>query len=201
MATKVPGHAVVASFSSEQGAGNALNKLKADSQTGDLSFQNAAVLTVSTDGKLHVKETADMSGRKGMAVGGVVGGVIGLFGSAVVWPIGIGMAIGGLASKLRDSGFPNQKLKEVGDRLKPGDSVLIVAVEDAQVDSVSAFLKDAGASLVREAIDGKVVEELETAAATATADASSQNTPVAEPLPDMPPGAFSTGMTSADVQE
>jgi len=161
MASTIPAHAVVAKFRSEDGAGNALGKLK---DMGAVGVQNAAVLKVSTDGKLRIKETADMSGGKGMMVGGVVGGVIGLFGSAVLWPLGIGAAVGGLASKLRDSGFPNQKLNEIGDRLEPGNSLLIVAVDDVAVESVSTLLKDSGADVVREAIDGKVVEELETAA-------------------------------------
>jgi uncharacterized membrane protein len=165
MATTIPAHAVIASFRFEDGASNALGKLKDMSKQQGLGIQNAAVLKVSADGKLRIKETADMSGGKGMVVGGVVGGVIGLFGSTVLWPLGIGAAVGGLASKLRDSGFPNQKLKEAGDRLKPGDSLLIVAVDNAAIEPVSAILKDAGADVIREAIDGKVAEDLETTAA------------------------------------
>jgi uncharacterized membrane protein len=181
MANQIPGHAVIASFRSEDGAGNALTTLKDRASADGLGLQNAAVLKVGNDGKLRIKETADMSGGKGMVVGGVVGGVIGLFGSAVLWPLGIGAAIGGLASKLRDSGFPNQRLKEVGDRLKPGDSLLIVAVEDADVEHVSLILKDTGADLIREAIDGKVVEELETAAAQMEAPAE---VTLADAVPD-----------------
>src|SRR5215211_6429983 len=164
MAATIPAHAVIASFRFEVGASNALHKLKDISHQQGLGIQNAAVLKVSDDGKLRIKETADMSGGKGMVVGGVVGGVIGMFGSTVLWPLGIGAAVGGLAAKLRDSGFPNQRLQEVGARLQPGDSLLIVAVDDAAVEPVSEILKDAGADVVREAIDGKVVEELETAA-------------------------------------
>ena len=169
MAATVPAHAVIASFRFEDGASNALAKLKDINRAQVLGVQNAAVLKVSNDGKLRIKETADMSGGKGMVVGGVVGGVIGLFGSAVIWPLGLGAAVGGLASKLRDSGFPNKRLEDIGSRLKPGDSLLIVAVDDAAAEPVSRILKDAGADVVREAIDGKVVEELETAAAATEA--------------------------------
>jgi uncharacterized membrane protein len=176
MAATIPAHAVIASFRFEDGAGNALGKLKDLNKQQAIGIQNAAVLKVGNDGKLRINETADMSGGRGMMVGGVVGGVIGLFGSSVLWPLGIGAAVGGLAAKLRDSGFPNQKLQEVGAKLQPGNSLLIVAVEDAAVESVSGILKDAGADVIREAIDGKVVEELETAAAAteepAAADAA-----------------------------
>jgi uncharacterized membrane protein len=165
MAATIPAHALVASFRFEDGAGNALSKLKEINKAQPIGIQNGAALTVDLDGKLRIKETADMSGGKGMVLGGVVGGVIGLFGSTVLWPLGIGAAIGGLASKLRDSGFPNQRLAEVGAKLEPGHSLLVVAVDDAAVETVSAILRDSGADVVREAIDGKVAEELETAAA------------------------------------
>jgi uncharacterized membrane protein len=107
-----------------------------------------------------------------MVLGGVVGGVIGLFGSTVLWPLGIGAAVGGLAAKLRDSGFPNNDLKELGDRLQPGNSLLVVAVDEAAVAPVSGVLKAAGAYVVSETIDGKVAEELATAAAAMEAPAS-----------------------------
>lgn len=168
MASAIPAHAVVAQFRFEDGAGNALDKLKALSGGG---VQNAAVLKVSHDGKLRIKETADLSGGQGMVIGGVVGGVIGLLGSTVLWPLGLGAAAGGLAGKLRDSGFPDQKLKEIGSRLEPNHSLLIVAVSEVSIEPVLRILKDAGADVVREAIDGKVVEELETAAAATEAPA------------------------------
>ncbi len=171
MAATIPAHAVVASFRFEVGASNALDKLKAISQEQGLGVQNAAVLKVGDDGKLRVHETADMSGGKGMVLGGVVGGVVGLLGSTVLLPLGIGAVAGGLAARLRDSGFPNERLREVGAKLQPGNSLLIVAVDDAAVDPVAAILKDAGADVVREAVDGKVVEELETAAAATEAPA------------------------------
>jgi len=184
MAATIPAHALIASFSFEVGASNALDKLKQVSKEQGLGVQNAAVLKVSDDGKLRIKETADMSGGKGMVLGGVVGGVIGLFGSTVLWPLGIGAVAGGLAAKLRDSGFPNQKLQEVGARLQPGNSLLIVAVDDAAAEPVSAILKDAGADVVREAINGQVAEELETAAAEAEAPA--EVAPAVQPAADQP---------------
>jgi hypothetical protein len=80
-----------------------------------------------------------------------------------------------VASKLRDSGFPDKRLKEIGERLEPGHSLLIVAVADVSVEAVERLLKDAGADVVREAIDGKVVEELE--AVSVETDAATDTVP------------------------
>jgi uncharacterized membrane protein len=163
MAAKIPAHAVVASFRFERAAGDALKKIHEIAKKEGLGIHNAAVLTVSEDGKLHIKETDDMTGRKGAVVGGVVGGVVGILGSTVLLPLGVGAAVGGLAAKLRDSGFPNQRLQDIGSRVQPGDSLLILAVDESAVAPVSRILQHAGAEVVKEAIDGKVAEELEAA--------------------------------------
>jgi uncharacterized membrane protein len=163
MAAKIPAHAVVASFRFERAAGDALKKIREVAQHEGLGVHNAAVLAVSEDGKLRIKETDDMTGRKGAAVGGVVGGVVGILGSTVLLPLGVGAAVGGLAAKLRDAGFPNQRLQEVGSRVRPGDSLLILAVDAAAVAPVTRLLRHAGAEVVQEAIDGKVAQELEAA--------------------------------------
>ena len=163
MAAKIPAHVLIASFRFETAAGDTLARLEHAAKTQGLGIHNAAVLKVSDEGKLSIKETADMTGRKGAVVGGVVGGVIGILGSTVLLPLGIGAAVGGLAAKLRDSGFPNQKLEDIGSRVQPGDSLLIVAVDEKAVEPAVAILKHYGAEVVQEAIDGKVAEELEAA--------------------------------------
>jgi uncharacterized membrane protein len=119
-----------------------------------------------------------MIGGKGLLVGGVVGGTLGLLGSAVFWPLGIGMAAGGLAAKLRDSGFPNEKLDQLGASLQPGNSVLVVAVDEAAGPAVEQTLQGAGAQVVRQAVPGEVAEQLETAAST-----SAQPPPVEQAPP------------------
>ena len=95
-----------------------------------------------------------MAGRKGGVIGGVTGGVIGLLGSAVVPPLAIGAVIGGLAAKLRDSGFRNESLASLGTQVQPGQSVLVIAASDG--DATERLLLACGASVVREAVDGQL---------------------------------------------
>ena len=65
MAAKIPAHVLIASFRFETAAGDALTRLKNAAKTQGLGIHNAAVLKVSDEGKLSIKETADMTGRKG----------------------------------------------------------------------------------------------------------------------------------------
>jgi uncharacterized membrane protein len=106
-----------------------------------IKIENAAVLHKEAKGKLHIKETADLGGKRGAALGGVAGAAIGVIaGPALLVPAAVGALVGGLTAKLRDTGFSDQRLKKVGEGLKPGSSAIIAVVEHTWVDQVKATL-------------------------------------------------------------
>src|SRR5512134_892547 len=122
----VPVQLIVAAFRDEQTAKEALKVLKQAQREKLIKIDNAAVLRKDEKGKLHIKETADMGGGKGAALGGVAGAAIGLIaGPALLVPAAVGALVGGLTAKLRDSGFPDERLKTLGENLKPGSSAII----------------------------------------------------------------------------
>ncbi len=123
---------------------------------------DAAVLRKDEKGKLHIKETADMGGGKGAALGGVAGAAIGLIaGPLLVVPAAVGALIGGLAAKARDSGFPQERLKTIGDSLKPGTSAIVAVVEHKWVAEVQKAMQEAGADAVTEALSADIAAQLE----------------------------------------
>jgi len=88
-------------------------------------------------------ETKDLSTVQGAKLGGIVGAVLGI----IAGPIGIigggavGAGVGSLAAKLRDSGFPDDQLRGLGDDLSQGQGALVALVEDDQVDKAKELLK------------------------------------------------------------
>ncbi|MDJ0954897.1 MAG: DUF1269 domain-containing protein [Acidimicrobiia bacterium] len=158
----VPVQVVVAAFQDEKGASDALSMLEELKRERLIGIQDAAVLRKGEDGKLHIKETADMGGVKGAALGGVAGGVIGaIAGAALAGPALVGALVGGLAAKLRDSGFNNDRLKTVGDGLPNGSSAVIAVVEHKWVDEVRRELAEAGADAMAEALSADLAGQLE----------------------------------------
>ena len=158
----VPVQVVVAAFQDEKGAGDALSMLEDLKRERLIGIQDAAVLRKDEGGKLHIKETADMGGVKGAALGGVAGGVIGaIAGAALAGPALVGALIGGLAAKLSDSGFDNDRLKTVGDGLPPGSSAVVAVVEHKWVDEVRRELAEAGADAMAEAVSADLAGQLE----------------------------------------
>ena len=83
---------------------------------------------VRDDGKVKFIESKDW----GAGRGALLGGAIGIIGG----PIGIlaGGSIGALVSKLRDSGFKNEQLEQLGKSLQPNTSAIVVEIAgDAEV--------------------------------------------------------------------
>ncbi len=144
----VPVQVMVAAFQDEDGAKRALDELKEAKRERLIGITSAAVLRKDEDGKLHINETADVGGRKGVAIGGVGGAAIGLIaGSALVVPVVVGALVGGPAAKLRDSGFDDKRLKHVGEGLKPGTSAILTVVERTHVEEVETAMQEEGADL------------------------------------------------------
>jgi len=157
----VPIQVIVAAFNDEKSADAALQDLKQATKEGLIGIQNAAILRRDEQGKLHIKETADMKGGKGAVVGGVIGAVAGLIAGPFVLVTAAGAIIGGLAAKLRDSGFPDARLREIGQGLTPGSSAIIAVIEHRWVAEVQRMMAEAGAQVMTEALKEDLAAQLE----------------------------------------
>ena len=160
--SEAPVQLIVAAFQDEKAADQALKDLKKVQKKKKIAIQNAAVLRKDENGKLHIKETADMGGGKGAALGGVAGAAIGLIaGPALVVPVAVGALVGGLTAKLRDSGFSDKRLESLGDGLVPGSSAIIAVVEPKGAKRVERELSEQGADLLTSKIQADIASQLE----------------------------------------
>jgi uncharacterized membrane protein len=157
-----PVQLVVAAFKDEDSAKEALMELKQAQKEKLIKIENAAVLRKDERGKLHIKETRDMGGGKGAVLGGVGGAAIGLIaGPALVVPVAVGALVGGLAAKLRDSGFSNQRLEALGEGLQPGTSAIVAVVEHTWVAQIEEALAEAEADVITAEIQADIAQQLE----------------------------------------
>ena len=118
------------------------------------------MLRKDEQGKLHIKETADMGGGKGAVIGGVLGGVVGVLAGPIGWAALGGAVIGGLAAKLKDGGFKDERLKKLGEGLGPGNSAIVAVVELTWVKQVEKAMADAGAQAVTEELSADIAKQL-----------------------------------------
>ena len=129
----------LAAFVDELAAEGALKGMKDAKKSGEFYFDDAAVIRSDAKGKVHIKETGDMSTGKGAGIGDLIGGVIGLLGG----PVGIlaGAAVGAIAAH-GDAGFDNKSLKEIGGALVPGSSAVIATTSKKFVEEVRKQAKE-----------------------------------------------------------
>jgi len=163
-----PVQLLIAAFQDESGASAALQMLKEAKKEKLVAIKDAAVLRKDPEGKLHVNDIRDMTGTRGAVIGGVVGAGLGIItGGAALAIVGIGALAGGLAAKLRDSGFNDARLRKLGDGLKPGSSAIVAVIEHTWVADLQEEFQKAGAEVVTEAIAADIAEQLEAGRNTA----------------------------------
>jgi uncharacterized membrane protein len=159
----VPLQIIVAAFQEEDAADEALKTLKEAKKEKLISIDNAAVIRKDDDGKLHIKETADMGGGKGAGVGVLVGGAIGLIGGPLGVAVGgaLGAAVGGITAKLYDGGFKDDRLREIGSSLTPGTSAIVAVIEHRWVADLERELAEEGADVMTAALAEDIAEQLQ----------------------------------------
>ncbi|MBO0982611.1 DUF1269 domain-containing protein [Rathayibacter sp. SD072] len=112
---------------------------------------NTAVLHVKADGTPTFTETKDW----GAGRGALVGGAIGLIGG----PLGVlaGSGVGILATRLRDVGFKNSQLQDLGETLQLGESAVVFEISSDAVTQATDVLRSLSASrVVVEPVDASV---------------------------------------------
>lgn len=157
---EVPIQIAVAAFQEEDAASQALKELKELKKTRIIGIIDAAVIRKDEDGKLHIKETADMSGKKGAGIGALIGGAVGLLAGPIGLVAAGGALVGWLAAR-RDGGIKDERLETLGDSLKPGTSAIVAIVEHKWVAELERELANAGADVATEELAAEIAAELE----------------------------------------
>ena len=130
-----PMHLFVASYDNEVGAKQSLQDFQTMHRQGSIDLIDAAVIVHTLDGKVKFEETADPSGKRWAKRGAIAGGLVGLiFPPSIIASAAVGGGAGGIWGKVRDKGFKDEDLKEIGKSLEPGSSAIIAIAEDQVLD-------------------------------------------------------------------
>ncbi|MGQ0646952.1 MAG: DUF1269 domain-containing protein [Gemmatimonadaceae bacterium] len=137
---------IVASFSTTDGAGGGLERLKgAGARLG-----NAAIVQRLIDGRVEYKETQDWGVGKSAAVGAIAAFLLPGIG-----PIA-GALVGGLAAHFIDGGFPDPLLKQLGSGIGVGTSMLVALVEETDTGHAERVLTEAGATILGSGLEANL---------------------------------------------
>lgn len=128
-----------------------------------LKIDDMAIVNKTTDGRVHIHQTRDMSAGQGAATGGMWGALIGLAVAAPFVGAAVGAAAGGLFAKLRDIGIDDGQMRDLGDSLTDGQAALFVLLEDFQLAHLLAELRRFDGRVLHTTVDTEIAAQLEEA--------------------------------------
>src|SRR5437764_5780301 len=107
---------VVAAYSDETHADEALKDLKVMDAGDSIDIMDAAVVVHEQSDKVRFKETKDPSGKAWAKRGAVAGGIVGvIFPPSILAGAAVAGGVGAIWGKFRDNGFKDDDLKAVGE--------------------------------------------------------------------------------------
>jgi uncharacterized membrane protein len=152
-------------YEGEEQASRILDGLQRMHRGSTITLADLAMVTKESDGKVHIKETREVSGLKGATRGAVVTGIFGVIYPPSLLVTAAGGAIaGGLWGRLRDSGIKTGQLKEFGDALTPGKAAVVALSEAQHVPEIEAVMDEWNATMIHHSFDGRDTKELDKAA-------------------------------------
>ena len=136
---------VVAVFDDEQEAWDAVVTASTIAAQGQLGLHDACLVVRDDEGKVHRRETHDISTSKG----GWYGGAWGLLGGAILgFPIAVaaaGAGIGAFMARRHDLGVSEEIEAEIAHRLNPGTSAAVVLVDERYAGQIADAARGRGA--------------------------------------------------------
>ena len=110
---------------------------------GEIVTDGVALVVKDAEGEVHVQETGDHLGRKGVEPGAGAGLVIGLFAPPLLAATVVGGAVGGLAGKFARHRAQAGIGDKLDDALPPGSAGVIAIYDHAQSELVDKTLANA----------------------------------------------------------
>ena len=184
-----PQHLIVCLFDGVNKADEAREAIeKVDRQLDVVKLGNIAVIHKTPDGQVAVSETGDVKhewGRWSLGTGTAAAVAVALTGGVVLVPALLAGGVAAVATQFIDTGFPDAVLKQIGEGLEAGQSILITLVGNQQErDIVQTELHGLGGKFIQSTLAEETVRKLGATAAAATAAALKIEADEPRPAPD-----------------
>jgi uncharacterized membrane protein len=149
-------------FQTAEGAEEKLKQLQYLHRSGSLKLLNTAIFVRDEQGVLSIKESGDMGPKKGSVFGAITGGLMGMVagpGGMVAGAL-VGAGVGRGAAKRIDAGFNDEFLQVLGEKLKPGQSGLLILLEHRWLEKYTEYMDEAEEVFTRQTMTDRLVDQL-----------------------------------------
>lgn len=140
-----------------------------------ISLDDAVVAVKNADGKIKLNQLVSTTAA-GAAAGSFWGLLVGVLFMMPILGVAVGAASGALGGALQDYGINDAFMKDVSEKVQPGDAVLFLLVKKMTTDKVLADLQGVGGTVLQTSLDHDKEQALRDALAAHVASSSSQAT-------------------------
>lgn len=127
-----------------------------------IEFDDLVVAIRKDDGKIKLRQSFNPTGT-GAAGGALWGGLIGLIFFMPLVGAAIGAASGAAAGALTDVGVDDNFMKELGEKLQPGNAAVFVLVRQSTPDKVLPRISQYGGEVIHSSLSQEAEETLQEA--------------------------------------
>ena len=152
-------HLIVTIYDDPEEAGKVREAISRQQKGGWISLDDSAVVVKDAEGKIQVHNEMD----RGVKVGMVGGGFLGLLLASIFFPIGgliIGGALGALAGKFFGNNIDSKFVKDVEQEMTPNSSALFIISREDDPGQVIATLQNFKGKLFQTTLDSEAEEAL-----------------------------------------
>jgi uncharacterized membrane protein len=127
-----------------------------------IELEDLVVAIRKDDGKIKLKQSFSPAGT-GAAGGALWGGLIGLIFFMPLLGMAIGGATGAATGAMTDVGVDDNFMKELGDKLQPGNAAVFVLVRRSTPDKVLPRISQYGGDVIHSSLSEHAEETLQEA--------------------------------------
>src|SRR5215210_1652700 len=109
----------------------------------EITVEGVVLVQKDADGEVHLRETGDHLGRRGLKLGGGVGLVVGLFAPPLLAATAVGAAAGGVMGKFAKHRLESGIAEKMDGALPPASAGAIAVYDTDGADAVAKALANA----------------------------------------------------------
>jgi uncharacterized membrane protein len=157
---------VAAVYTDAERGNTILTMLQEMHAANTITLEDSALLSKGEDGKIHVQETKEVTGKKGFKRGALAGGLVGiLFPPGLIVAAIAGGGLGAVWGKLRDTGLKTKQLDALADKLDGGKVAVVALCDPDSTHKVEVALQGYDGEIIKRTFSEAESAQIEDAAA------------------------------------
>ena len=119
----------------------ALEEIEKKAKAAGVEIKDAVIAFKTSEGRIKIQQTKDMTSGKGARRGGFWGLLVGLILGGPLFGALAGLGLGAIAGRRIDHGIDDDFISHVSKSLKPSASALLVLIDQEHAEKAIAYLQ------------------------------------------------------------